>query len=61
MRHFDTTERYVLMKVYSRQRIDHWERVGYVPIHQCKRVSDLIGRRVEDLLPEEKPMPDTAP
>ena len=54
MRKFDSTERYVLMKVYSRQRIDHWEKIGYVPIHQQLRVKDLIGRRLEELLPDVK-------
>ena len=54
MRKFDHTERYVLLKVYTRQRIDYWEKIGYVPIHQQLRVKELIGRPLGELLPERE-------
>ena len=60
MRKFNETERYVLMRKYSRQRIEYWEKRGYVPSQILRIVAKMIGRKVEDLLPtEEKPVSDT--
>jgi uncharacterized protein YueI len=56
---FNETELYVLRKTYSRQRIEYWERRGYVPAHRMRIVAEMTGRKVEELLREEKPMPDT--
>ena len=50
MRKFNETELYVLRKLYSRQRIEYWERRGYVPAHLIRKVSELIGRSLDDLL-----------
>jgi hypothetical protein len=50
MMKFNETERFILLKKYSRQRIDYWEARGYVPAHLLFAVSELIGRKVEDLL-----------
>ena len=51
---FNDTERFILLKKFSRQRIDYWEARGYVPSHLLLSVADMIGRKVEDLLAERK-------
>jgi hypothetical protein len=50
MRKFNETERFLLLKVYSRQRMAHWEKQGYVPAKLLRHISGLIGRPVDDLL-----------
>ena len=54
MRKFNETERYILMKRYSRQRIEYWEKRGYIPVHIIRIIADMIGRDVEELLPDVK-------
>ena len=55
MRPFNDTERYILQKRYSRQRIDYWEKRGYVPVQIIRLVSEMIGRDTSEMLPEAPP------
>ncbi|MCR4301061.1 MAG: hypothetical protein NUV51_05575 [Sulfuricaulis sp.] len=59
MEKFNDTELHVLRQRYSRQRIEYWEHRGYVPTHLLRTVSGMIGRKLDELLPEEKTMRDT--
>lgn len=53
---FNNTERHVLENQggYSRQLIDYWEKQGCVPSKHLLRVRDLIGRRIEELLGDNR-------
>ena len=53
---FNPTERFVLLNHggYSRQLVAYWEKTGCVPSKHLIRVSKLIGRKVEELLPKEE-------
>jgi hypothetical protein len=50
MEKFNLTELYHLQKRYSRQRIEYWEKRGYVPAHLLRAVAEMTGRKLDDLL-----------
>ena len=50
MRKFNETERYILLQKFSRQRIEYWEKRGYVPAHPLRVVAEMIGRALDELL-----------
>jgi hypothetical protein len=53
---FNTTERHVLRTLggYSKQLINYWENAGRVPSQHLISVAKLTGRKIEELVGEEK-------
>lgn len=53
---FNTTERHVLRTLggYSKQLINYWESAGRVPSQHLINVAKLTGRKIEELVGEEK-------
>ena len=54
---FSGVERHVLRQAggFSKQVINYWEKVGYVPGRHVMKVHHLLGRKLEDLLQGEEP------
>ena len=53
MEKFNITEMYLLRRRYSRQRIEYWEKRGYVPAHLLRTISKMTGRTLDELLCDE--------
>jgi len=53
---FNTTERHVLRTLggYSKQLVSYWEKAGRVPSQHVITVAKLTGRKIEELVGEEK-------